>query len=164
MQRLAEVLLAAVGIWWIVMALPSMPYAIRFLTAMPASFDQDALQILSSTSFAIVHPVVGLFLLFGRGRIAARLVGGEPAAVVGRTSWQAPAIAVVGVYFASEGLCEIVRYALTASSSYPGVRVSNLMLPELFKLALGILLFLSARRLSLLWHRLHFAGGASSAG
>jgi hypothetical protein len=152
-RNAAEIALGVAGVWLIVSRMPELGLGLVFTPRQPDG----------SLSW-IVLVLVGLVILCGLGlvllrhRIASWLVPMPQPDLTGSVAgMQAVAFSVVGVFLLADGLAGLLAQLTMLVSDAWGSSVERLAAP-LAQVAVGLALFLGARRLATIWQSLRTAG------
>ena len=155
-RNAAEIALGVAGVWLIVSRLPDLGLSLVFSPRQPdGSFSW---LLLVSVGFVIL---CGLGLVLLRHRIASWLVPmPQPDLTVSVAGLQAVAFSVVGVFLLAEGLSGFLAQLTVSVSDVWKSSVEQFAVP-LAQAAVGLALFLGARRLATIWQSLRTAGRPS---
>lgn len=158
-SKLAQVLLGVLGVWLIAGAIDSLPAYLYFWLggSPPQAIRTDwARLMLVPVVQVAVSLGVGVFVFWNREALGGRIVGADDAPASGITGMQAPAFAVVGAFFVVKGLSICLPAIVTRAFAPTNVDLWR----GATEAAVGLVLFLGARRLANLWTSLPTSGSA----
>jgi hypothetical protein len=151
--QLATLLLRILAIYLVVVSLPGLTY---YLIAVTGAFIQPN-RLPASELWATVYAAIPLAaagaLYWFAPVIGRRMVRDSPRVQAGRINTytaQAIAISLLGLYLIVDVVPSLVHYMLY--SSYDGSSTDRFF--HITKLVLGLILFLQARGLAVVWHKL----------
>jgi hypothetical protein len=152
-RNAAEVALGVAGVWLIVSRMPELGLSLVFTPRQPdGSFSWIVLLLIG----LVILCGLGLVLL--RHRIASWLVPMPQPDLSGSVAGiQAVAFSVVGVFLLAHGFAGLLAQLAMLVSDTWGSSVERLATP-LAQVAVGLALFLGARRLATIWQSLRTAG------
>ncbi len=152
-RNAAELALGVAGVWLIVSRMPDLGLSLVFSPGQP----DGSLSWIAIVAVGLVI-LCGLGLVLLRHRIAAWLVPmPQPDIRSSVAGVQAVAFSVVGVFLLAEGLAGFLAHLAMLVSDALGSSVERFAVP-LAQVAVGLALFLGARRLAVIWQSLCTAG------
>jgi len=155
---IGSIALKLVGLYCIVLALPVISYLGLFFQGRFSGFNDIGMVVLSLTPY-LLYVAAGVALMRWGDRLAHRLFARGP---IVSPLQRPPGEYIQAVAFSVAGLVTILHSLPRLAYSIYQTRLLDLRREGIFvslgELALGLIVFLRAKGLSLLWHKIRTAG------